>query len=246
MAAAVQKKNWKQLLAAPSNAECERRGLLVARRLRRARLARTCFSAVLVTGLHGGLVYALAHAVEPIAPTTSVPLVISLATAAEPTVPKPVVAPPLPKPKPRPKPVKKAPVLAKAPDPLPLPEPPAEVEPPPVQEPPPPMQTAAIEAPAPPQVVPPRFDAAYLNNPVPAYPLLSRRMREEGRVLLRVYVKSDGSAGDIQVSDSSGWPRLDHAAAQAVQHWKFAPARRGDEPVGAWVLVPVNFTLSQG
>jgi len=28
-----------------------------------------------------------------------------------------------------------------------------------------------------------------------------------------------------------------------VRQWKFVPARRGDTPVGAWVLVPISFTL---
>jgi protein TonB len=36
-------------------------------------------------------------------------------------------------------------------------------------------------------IVPPRFDAAYLSNPAP-YPSASKRMGEEGRVLLRVQV----------------------------------------------------------
>lgn len=37
---------------------------------------------------------------------------------------------------------------------------------------------------APPALEPARFDADYLNNPAPAYPLLSRRQGETGRVLL--------------------------------------------------------------
>jgi protein TonB len=41
-------------------------------------------------------------------------------------------------------------------------------------------------------VLPPRFDAAYLNNPKPSYPPLARRLGEEGRVTLRVHVTPDG------------------------------------------------------
>ena len=39
-----------------------------------------------------------------------------------------------------------------------------------------------------------RYDAAYLHNPRPAYPPLSRRLGEEGKVLLRVRVSREGLA----------------------------------------------------
>lgn len=96
---------------------------------------------------------------------------------------------------------------------------------------------------APATVVEPRFDAAYLNNPPPAYPPLSRRLGEEGRSILRVLVGPDGAAQQVQIHRSSGSSRLDNAAAEAVGRWKFVPARRGDEALAAWVLVPIAFSL---
>lgn len=109
----------------------------------------------------------------------------------------------------------------------------------------------AATAPAPPvalakqpaPVVPPRFDAAYLNNPRPEYPRLARRMGEQGKVMLRVYVTATGSAQRVEIQTSSGSPRLDQAARAAVERWKFVPARHGDEPIAAWVLVPITFVL---
>lgn len=89
----------------------------------------------------------------------------------------------------------------------------------------------------------PRFDAAYLENPAPVYPALSRRLGESGRVILRIFVESSGRAGQIEINASSGSPRLDQAAQDAVSRWKFVPARRGAEAVGAWVLVPIVFNL---
>lgn len=94
-----------------------------------------------------------------------------------------------------------------------------------------------------PPVTAPRFDAAYLNNPPPSYPPLSRRLGEQGRVLVRVFVNPNGAPAKVQLSKSSGHPRLDAAAKTAVKGWRFVPARRGDEPVGAWVLVPIAFNL---
>ncbi|MCX7897724.1 MAG: energy transducer TonB [Rhodocyclaceae bacterium] len=92
-------------------------------------------------------------------------------------------------------------------------------------------------------IEPPRFDAAYLDNPKPLYPPASRRLGEEGRVVLRVHVLPDGRPESIEIKTSSGYPRLDAAARAAVEKWRFIPARRGDEAIAAWVLVPIVFNL---
>lgn len=173
-----------------------------------------------VCALHAAALYAAVHSSETALPSVSVPLTISFATASEPARVTPKKTPAKPKP---------LPVAAAAPA-EPLPEPRA-AEP-------------APERPAPPQVVPPRFDAAYLNNPVPAYPAVSRRLGEQGRALLRVFVDADGRAREVQVQTSSGYPRLDRAARAAVERWQFAPAREGERAVGAWVVVPILFSLT--
>lgn len=89
----------------------------------------------------------------------------------------------------------------------------------------------------------PRFDAAYLDNPAPVYPALSRRIGEEGRVVLRVFVDASGRANQVEINTSSGSPRLDQSAQDTVARWKFFPAQRGAEAIGAWVLVPIVFNL---
>jgi protein TonB len=89
----------------------------------------------------------------------------------------------------------------------------------------------------------PRFDAAYLDNPRPAYPAVSRRGGEQGRVLLRVLVDAAGAPTQVSLQTSSGHERLDRAAQSAVARWRFVPARRGAEPVAAWVTVPIEFSL---
>lgn len=96
-----------------------------------------------------------------------------------------------------------------------------------------------------PAVTSARFDADYLQNPKPTYPAMSRRLNEEGKVLLRVHVGADGNALEIEVKQSSGFPRLDAAARSAVSRWRFVPARRGSEAVDAWVAVPIVFSLEQ-
>lgn len=156
--------------------------------------------------------------------------------------PEPAPTPPKPRPvEKRPEPPR-PPVQLAAPEESPAPSsfavPPA---PPEVTAPPP-----VVAPPAPPApVVAPRFDADYLDNPKPVYPALSRRMGEEGRVLLRVHVDPAGLARETRLATSSGSERLDRSALDAVRRWKFIPARRGDEAVAAWVLVPIVFSLKE-
>lgn len=107
----------------------------------------------------------------------------------------------------------------------------------------PPAPVVAPTEPAP--MIPPRFDAAYLNNPAPAYPSLARRMGDQGKVMLRVYVNAEGRVEDVQLRTSSGHPRLDQAALNTVAQWRFVPARQGEQPVPAWVLVPIVFKLEE-
>lgn len=95
-----------------------------------------------------------------------------------------------------------------------------------------------------PVIEPPRFGAAYLNNPAPAYPPLSRRLGEQGRVLLKVLVSENGLAEKVLIDTSSGHEKLDIAAMEAVKKWSFIPAKRSNQPVSAYVLVPVKFSLN--
>ena len=93
-------------------------------------------------------------------------------------------------------------------------------------------------------MVPPNFVAAYLNNPPPVYPYAAKLRRESGEVRLRVLVTVDGTAGDVKIDKSSGSNSLDQAARDIVfRKWRFVPAKRGDEVIEAWVIVPVVFEL---
>jgi periplasmic protein TonB len=98
-------------------------------------------------------------------------------------------------------------------------------------------------APAPARVELPSASADYLNNPKPAYPPLSRRLREEGKVVLRVLIETDGTASRAEIRSSSGYERLDQAARQAVLKWRYVPARRNGVPEAMWFDIPVNFVL---
>ena len=85
--------------------------------------------------------------------------------------------------------------------------------------------------------------AAYLNNPKPSYPAISKRMGEQGKVVLRVLIGTDGLPQKVEINKSSGFERLDRQAQEAVMRWRFVPGKRNGVPETMWNLVPVNFVL---
>jgi protein TonB len=54
---------------------------------------------------------------------------------------------------------------------------------------------------------------------------------------------ANGRVGAIRVEQSAGHPDLDQAAAEAIERWRFEPARRGNQPVAVWLRMPVKFVL---
>jgi protein TonB len=76
------------------------------------------------------------------------------------------------------------------------------------------------------------------------YPALSRRMGEEGTVIVRLQVGVNGEVMDVRVEKSSGYPRLDAAALSGVRKARFRPGSRGGVPVVMWARQPIRFNLS--
>ncbi len=109
-----------------------------------------------------------------------------------------------------------------------------------------PVAAAPVAPPAPPapaRVELPSSDADYLNNPKPPYPPLSRRLGEQGKVVVRVLIAVDGSAQKAEIRSSSGYERLDQAALATVLRWRYLPGKRGGVPEAMWFNVPINFVL---
>ena len=86
---------------------------------------------------------------------------------------------------------------------------------------------------------------AYLHNPHPPYPELSRKAGHTGVVILRVSVSESGRVAAVSLIKSSGYSLLDDRARTTVQRWIFRPARRDGRPVATRVDVPVRFSLNR-
>lgn len=173
--------------------------------------------------------------VDAISPPQPVPL--------QPAAPTPQTPPPKvrERPQPTPRPVLAIPAETVS-------TPPAFTVPAPIIAPTTPVSTptAAPAAPvASPSISAARFDAAYLHNPRPTYPPMSRRLGEEGKVLLKVRVSADGRPLAVDLEKTSNFTRLDEAALDVVKRWRFVPAKRGDEAVEASVIVPLVFRLEE-
>lgn len=195
---------------------------------------------MVVLAAHVGLFWAMMElAVRPEVRQAAQDLMVRLIETPPPRPEVKQVEPPKPKPAPQLRPVLPPPVMtaaAEAPAPVAsftvAPQPPA-----------PPVIEVVPAPPAPVPVTAARFDADYLSNPKPAYPVASRRLGEEGKVLLRVHVSAEGAAKAVEIKHSCGFPRLDEAAKSAVQQWRFVPARRGSDAIESWVSVPIVFSL---
>jgi protein TonB len=86
---------------------------------------------------------------------------------------------------------------------------------------------------------------AHYNAP-PVYPQLSRKLREQGTVVLELTVLVNGTVADVIVLQSSGYPRLDQAALSAVQHWRYQAARRAETAIDYRYRQRVAFSLTEG
>lgn len=220
-------------------------------------LSRNALIAIGVVLLHVGALWALQSGLLRRAVEVIVPAVLLTEYISPPApVTKADPPPPAPAPKPQRTPQVKAPAPRPAPEPLPIadttPSPnaiqasPAKADP----EPPAPITAtgpatpvAAPPAPAAPRIELPSSNAAYLQNPAPAYPAISKRMGEQGKVVLRVFISTDGLPQKIEINQSSGFDRLDRQAHDTVLRWKFVPGKRNGVPEAMWYLVPIHFVL---
>ncbi len=167
--------------------------------------------------------------------------------------PKPVEPPP---PAPPPEPKRQ---VTKSPPPTPRPQAIREPRPTPapnaptgsVEPPPPPAPIAAPAPPAPPAAPPappslelPSSNAEYLQNPKPVYPVISKRLGEQGKTIVSVLIGVDGLPQRASIRTSSGYERLDEAARTAVMSWRYVPGKRNGVAEPMEFNVPINWVLN--
>lgn len=106
---------------------------------------------------------------------------------------------------------------------------------------------AVVSAPAAPVSAAPKTITSgveYIQAPQPVYPPMSKRMGEQGKVILRVLVSESGKPDQVQIQTSSGSARLDEAGRQAAMRALFKPHLEDGRAVSVYVIVPLNFQLA--
>ncbi|MDP1557939.1 MAG: energy transducer TonB [Nitrosomonas sp.] len=206
-----------------------------------------------VIAIHGALFYGLwKHRLIP-PPEHMVTLFADFIAASVPeTAPKKAPEPPpaklqpIKKPEPKPKQprlVANVPALPKEESVAPMPEPEPLLTPEVDLTPEPEVVTPPAQMQAGPVTLTSELSVSCPTLNAPAYPPISRRMGEEGKLVLRVELDENGRVNTAEVVDSSGYSRLDEAALTAVKTWQCRPPLRDGQPVRAIALQPFNFVL---
>lgn len=200
-----------------------------------------------VLALHGALLYSLWHDRVLPPPAEAATLFVDLLTDT-PKVELPKPDPPKPKPAKREQPVQPPPpqqLAAQAPvvspsDPVAPPPPPL---PPRIEVPIEPVPPAPPPKPVGPAVLSGELALTCPDRAPPSYPAISRRLGEEGKVVLRVELDETGRVDRATITISSGYARIDEAALATVKRWRCSPASRDGAAVRAVAIQPFNFVL---
>lgn len=105
---------------------------------------------------------------------------------------------------------------------------------------------ASSTAPAPTSATAPKLISStvrFIQAPQPNYPTISRSLGEQGRVLLRVLINEFGKPEQVEISQSSGFGRLDAAARLAVLQALFSPHLENGRAITVLAEVPIVFEL---
>lgn len=205
---------------------------------------------------HVGIVWALLQ-VEAVRETVTevTPIMVEwIAPPRSEPAPQPAPAPVVPpqtravsRPLPRPQ-VMSAPPAAAAEQsafvaPPPQPAPPA--------EPAPTQSTAVTSGPPTPPAPPagprsiPSSAVRYLIRPPVVYPTRSQDLGEAGSVMLRVLIDERGLPREVSVQKSSGFPRLDQAAVEAMRRARFQPYSENGVALPVWAPAEIKFEPPQ-
>ena len=89
-----------------------------------------------------------------------------------------------------------------------------------------------------------KVDAQSTQNFPPVYPKLSKRLKEQGTVILSMLISAQGRIEAISIQESSGFSRLDQAALTAAAKWRYEPATINGKAIANSYLMPIEFKLN--
>lgn len=111
-----------------------------------------------------------------------------------------------------------------------------------------PTQSTAPTAPTTPSAPSPSIRAGAAIQPgascaKPDYPSASRRLEEEGTVGLKFLIGADGRVLQAEIEKTSGFPRLDEAARNALSKCQFRPGTIDGKAEQSWASIKYTWRL---
>ena len=86
-------------------------------------------------------------------------------------------------------------------------------------------------------------DSDWVRVPEIEYPLASRRLKEEGTVVVRALIDTRGVPKQVVLQRSSGHTRLDQQALRAAMTARVKPRTENGVPFEFWIAMPLAFEL---
>jgi protein TonB len=85
---------------------------------------------------------------------------------------------------------------------------------------------------------------AFLHREMPVYPMMARKLNQEGRVMLKLTIDEKGNLSDVEVIKKAGYG-FTEAAVEAVKKSTFLPAKKDGKPIASRALLPIRFRLER-
>ncbi|WEK44469.1 MAG: energy transducer TonB [Candidatus Sphingomonas colombiensis] len=87
-------------------------------------------------------------------------------------------------------------------------------------------------------------DPRYARDFQPEYPAGERRMGNEGKVVIRVLIGSDGRVKQVERVSAASESFWQATKRQALSRWRFRPALLDGAPVESWRIMTVRFEMT--
>ena len=82
-----------------------------------------------------------------------------------------------------------------------------------------------------------------MRQSTPKYTKEAKKLGVEGRIVLQILVRKDGSISDFRIVESLGYGLDEKTIAEMRKKWKFRPATRDGKPLDTRAVVALNFRL---
>lgn len=86
-------------------------------------------------------------------------------------------------------------------------------------------------------------DIIFERQPKPHYPMISRKLGEEGTVIVKGCIEENGSIKNIEIINGSGYKRLDNEAIKTVRQWTFSERNQKGKKIISCYKIPIRFVL---